>query len=49
MTQHNTLNAKLSYSQLDKLKPRIKKGPGVTLKLSVNVVGDFNDENNFPH
>ena len=30
MTQHNTLNAKLSYSQLDKLKPRIKKGTEVT-------------------
>ena len=27
----------------------LKKGTEVTLKLSSNVVGDSNDENNFPH
>ena len=38
MTQHNTLNVKLSNSQLNK-----------NLKLSLNVAGDSNDESNFPH
>ena len=28
---------------------RIKNGTQVTLKLSSNVVGDFNEEKNFPH
>ena len=49
MTQYNTLNVKLSNSQLNKLKSGIKNGTEVTLKLSSNVVGDSNDENNFPH
>ena len=48
MTQHNTLNVKLSNSQLNKLKSGINDGT-VTLKLSSNVAGDSNDENNFPH
>ena len=29
MTQHNTLNLKLSYSQLNKLRSRIKNGTEV--------------------
>ena len=49
MTQYNTSNVKLSNSHLNKLKSGIKDGTGVTLKLSSNVVGDSNDENNFPH
>ena len=49
MTQYNTLNGKLSNSQLNKLKSGIKNGTEVTLKLSSNVVGDSNDENNFLH
>ena len=49
MTQYNTLNVKLSNSQLNKLKSGIKNGTEVTLKLSSNVLGDSNDENNFPH
>ena len=40
MTQYNTLNTKLSISQFNKLKSRIKNGTNVTLKLSSNVVGD---------
>ena len=48
MTQYNTLNVKLSNSQLNKLKLEIKNGTEVTLKISLNVVGDSNDENNFP-
>ena len=35
--------------QLNKLKSGIKYGTEVTLKLSSNVVGDSNDENNFQH
>ena len=49
MTQYNILNVKSSNSQLNKLKSGIKNGTEVTLKLSSNVVGDSNDENNFPH
>ena len=49
MAQCNTLCVKLSNSQLNKLKPRIKSVTLVTLKLSSNVIGDSNDENNFPH
>ena len=48
MTQYNTLNIKLSKSQLNKLKSGIKNNTEVTLKISTNVVGDSNDENNFP-
>ena len=49
MTQYNTLNVKLSNSQLDKLKSGIKNRTEKTLKMSLNIVGDSNDENNFPH
>ena len=49
MTQYNTLNVKLSKLHLNKLKSGIKNAIEVTLKLSSNVIGDFNDENNFPH
>ena len=47
MTHYNILNVKLSNSQLNKLKSGVKIGAEVTLKLSSNVVGDSNDENNF--
>ena len=49
MTQYNTLNVKLSNSQLNKLKTTIKNGTKVTLNLPSNIAGDSNDENNFPH
>ena len=49
MNQYNILNVKWSNSQLNKLKSGIKNGTEVTLKLSSNVAGDSNDENNFPH
>ena len=39
----------MSYSKLNELKPGIKNNTEVTLKISSNVVGDSNDENNFPH
>ena len=47
MTKYNSLNVKLSDSQLDKLKSAIKNETGVVLRLSSNMVGD--DETNFPH
>ena len=49
MTQYNTLNVKLFNSQLNKLRLRRKNGTKVMLKLSSNVFGDSNDENNFLH
>ena len=47
MTQYNSLNVKLSNSQLNKLKSAIKNETEVVLRLSTNMVGD--NENNFPH
>ena len=47
MTQYNSLNVKLSNSQLNKLKSAIKNETGVVLRLSLNIVGD--DKTNFPH
>ena len=49
MIQYNILNVKLSNSQLNKSKSRIKNGAEVTLKISSNVAGDSNDENTFLH
>ena len=49
MTQYNTLNIQLPNSQLNKIKYGIKNGTEVNLKIFANVVGDFNDGNNFPH
>ena len=42
-------DVKLSNSQLNKWKLRIKNSAEITLKISANVAGDSNDENNFPH
>ena len=47
MTQYNSLNAKLSNSQLNKLKSAIKNKTEAVLRLLSNMVGD--DETNFPH
>ena len=47
MTQYNTLYLKLFNSQLNKLNSGITIGTEVTLKISSNVIGDSNDENNF--
>ena len=46
MTQYNTLNVKLSNTQLNKLKPAIKNQAEVVLRLSSNMIGD--NETNFP-
>ena len=49
MTQYNSVNVKLSNSQLDKQKSAIKSETGVTLRLSSNRIGESNDETNYPH
>ena len=36
-------------SQLNKSKWEIKNGSKVTLNISSNVIGNYNDEYNFPH
>ena len=46
MTQYNSLNVKLSNSQLNKLKSAIKNETEVVLRLSSNIIGD--NETNFP-
>ena len=48
MIQYNSLNIELSNWQLNKLKSGIKNRTKITLKISSNVIGDSNDENNFP-
>ena len=49
MTQYNSLNIKLSNSQLNKLKSSIKNETDVVLRISSNMVGNSNDNTNFPH
>ena len=49
MTQYNSLNVKLSNSQLKNLKSAIKNETEVVLRLLSNMVGNFDDETNFPH
>ena len=49
MTQYNSLNLKLSNSQLDKLKSAIEDGTEVVLRLSSNMIGDSDDKISFPH
>ena len=49
MTQYNSLNVKLSNSQLNKLKSAIKSETEVVLTLSSNMIGNSDDETNFPH
>ena len=47
MTQYNSLNVKLSNSQLNKFKSAIKNETEVVLRLSSNMISD--NETNFPH
>ena len=47
MTQYNSLNVKLSNSQLNTFKTAIKNETEVALRLLSNVIGD--NEANFPH
>ena len=49
MNQYNSLNVKLSNSQLNKLKSAIKNETDVVLRLPSSMIGNSNDETNFPH
>ena len=49
MTQYNSLNVKLSNSQLNKLKSAIKNETYVVLRISSGMVGNSNDNTNLPH
>ena len=49
MTHCNSLNVKLLNSQLSNLKSAIKNETELVLRLSSNMVGNFNDEMIFPH
>ena len=45
MVEYNTVNAKLSNSQLNKLKSAIKSNQGTTLRMNARMVS----ANNLPH
>ena len=47
MTQYNSLNVKLSNSQLNKLKSTIKNETEVVLRSSSDMVDNSNAETNF--
>ena len=47
MTQYNSLNVKLTNSQLNEFKSRVQNETEVVLRLSSNMIGD--NETNFPH
>ena len=49
MTQCNSLNVKLSNSQLNKLISVLKNETDVVLRLSSNMIGNSDDNTNFPH
>ena len=49
MTQYDSLNVKVSNSQLNKLKLAVKNETEAILKLSSNVIGNSDDETHFPH
>ena len=49
MAQYNSLNVRLSNSQLNKLNSATKNETKVVLRLSSNTIGDSDDKINFPH
>ena len=49
MTRYNSLNEKLLNSQFNSLKFVIKNETEADLRLSSNVIGNADDETNFPH
>ena len=49
MTQYNKVNVKLLTFQLNKLKSLIKNENDVVIRVSLSMIGDFNDKTNFPH
>ena len=49
MTQYNILNVKPSNSQADKLKSATKSEIELVLRLSSDMIGNSDNEVNFPH
>ena len=49
MTQYNSLNVKLSNSQLNKSKSTIKNETDIFLRLPSNMIDNSEDETNFLH
>ena len=49
MSQYNSLNVKLSNSQLNKLKSAVTNETEFFLKLSSNMIGNSDNEANFHH
>ena len=49
MTQHNSLNVKLSNSKLNKLKSAVKNETKAVLRLLSNMTDNSIDATNFPH
>ena len=49
MTHYSSLNLKLSNSQLNKLKSAIKNETDAILRFSTYMIGNSDDEANFPH
>ena len=49
MTQYNSLNVKLSNLQLNKLKSVIKNETDAVLTLSLNMIGNSDENTNFRH
>ena len=49
MTQYNRVNIKLSNSLLNKSNYAIKNETDLVIRLSPNMIGDSNDQTNFPH
>ena len=49
MVQYDSLNVKLSNSQLNRLKCAMKNKTEVVLRLLSNMIGNFDDKINFPH
>ena len=49
MTQCNSVNIKLSNSQLNNLKSATKNETVVTLKLLLNMIGNLNNNVNYPY
>ena len=49
MTQYNSSKVKLSNSQLNKFNSPVKKETDAALRLSSNMIGNPDDETNFPH
>ena len=49
MVQYNSLDVKLSNSQLTKLKFTLKDKTEVVLRYSPNMIGNSDDDSNFPH